>query len=107
MSEFTSAVEAFLDHRLGPRGHAAKIDRQVEALAIGQKDDALGDVSGQVAHPLQVVVDLQHGDDEPQIGGDRLVQGRILSTSSSTSTSMRSISVVGLDDRHGPNCDHD
>ena len=33
---------------------------------------------GQVADPLQVVVDLEHGDDEAQVDGHRLVQGQDL-----------------------------
>ncbi len=46
--------------------------------ALARNKHALGDVFGQIAHPLQIVVDLQHGHDEPQIGGHRLIEGQNL-----------------------------
>ena len=39
---------------------------------------ALGDVDRVVADPLQVVVDLQRRHEEPQVHGDRLLQGEQL-----------------------------
>ena len=36
----------------------------------------LGDVLGQVAHPLEVGAHLQRGDDDAQVGGDRLLAGQ-------------------------------
>ena len=35
----------------------------------------LGDVHGQVAHPLELADHPQRGDDDPQVAGDRLLQG--------------------------------
>ena len=45
---------------------------------VGELLDALGDVPGQVADPLEVAVDLEHRRDPPQVGGHRLVQGQDL-----------------------------
>ena len=46
------------------------------ASAPARYGGSLGDILGQVAHPLQIVVDLQRGDDEPQIVGHRLIEGQ-------------------------------
>ena len=66
-------VETAFDHVLGSHGHRAKVERHVHAVDARQVQDALGDVLGQVAHPFQIVIDLQYGHDEPQVDGHRLV----------------------------------
>ncbi len=53
---------------------ACRFRDQIDVRAVGQIESPLGDVRRQVADPLQVVVDLQHGDHEPQVGRHRLVQ---------------------------------
>ena len=77
-SAFTSASRLCLTIYCGLRRHAAKIDRQIDPFGTGEIQHALGDVLGQIAHPLQIVVDLQHRHDEPQIGGHRLIEGQDL-----------------------------
>ena len=41
---------------------------------LRQLERALGDVGGQVADALQLAVDLDHGDEEAQVAGHRLVE---------------------------------
>ena len=73
-------VEGVAEHRLRQLAHSRdvnqRLDRRVAQVALA----GLADVHGQVAHPLEVGVDLDGGDDHAQVGGHRLVQGQQLET---------------------------
>ncbi len=71
-------VERLLDHGLRLGGHRAKVAGQINPFALREKQHPFGDVLGQVAHPLQIVIDLQHGHDEAQVGRHRLIEGQRL-----------------------------
>ena len=53
------------------------VDRADEPrrIAPGKAADAVGDIDDDVTDALEVVVDFEDGDDEPQIARHRLVQG--------------------------------
>ncbi len=51
-----------------------RLEVVADDLTLDEEDHVLGDIGGQVAHPLEVVVHLQGGDDEAKIGRNRLVQ---------------------------------
>ena len=60
-----------------PRPSGATVGRTSSGTATSghpQPGD-LGDVHGEVAHPLELADHPQRGDDDPQVAGDRLLQG--------------------------------
>jgi len=64
-----------------PLGHLAHLeDRGAQHRRDGRVGVApaghLGDVAGEVAHPLEVRAHPHAGDDDPQVGGDRLLLGQ-------------------------------
>ena len=75
---FDDGVEALTNHLLRLRGHRADLGGKIIRAAPLKLRHPLGDVLGEVAHPLQVVVDLQGGDDKPQVGRHGLVEGEDL-----------------------------
>jgi hypothetical protein len=64
------------DHHAGQVGHALQLLRNGDRRQLRQVQGAFGDVLGQVAHALQVGVDLQGGGGAAQVHGNRLVQGQ-------------------------------
>ncbi len=54
--------------------------RVTGSLSAGQVESPFGDVDGEVPDPFEVVVDLEHGDDETQVTGQGLVQGQDFQT---------------------------
>ena len=76
--EVDEGIEALPDHRGRQVGHALKLLRNGHERRPRQVNGPLGDVLGQVAHALQVGVDLQGGGDAAQVDGHRLVQGQDL-----------------------------
>ena len=64
------------DHHLGDRGHPR--DRRDDLVGHGDVGDAqagdLGDVHGEVAHPLELADHPQRRDQHPQVAGDGVLQ---------------------------------
>jgi len=72
-------VDAAADHGAGFLGHWLEVEGDVHVLGVpGEGFAAFGDVDGEVADALQVVVDFQRGDNEAQVDGDGLVKGENL-----------------------------
>ena len=72
-------VERALEHRPGAVGHHGAAVAAPAPAAVEQARSArLAMFVRQVADALQLAVDLDHGDDEPQVAGHRLVQGQDL-----------------------------
>ena len=71
-------VEALLHHVLRLHGHRADLGGQFAGFSGGELRHPLGDVAGQVAHPFEIIVDLQHRHHETEVGGDRLIEGEDL-----------------------------
>ena len=69
-------VDAVAEHglRLGP--HRPQVEGQLDPGFADQGPGLAGDVDRHVADPLQIVVDLHGGDDQPQIDGHRLMEGQ-------------------------------
>ena len=67
-------VQRLLDD--GPRavGHHGDVDRHRHWVLVEQLEGALGDIGGEVADSLQFAVDLDHGSNEAQVTGHRLVE---------------------------------
>ncbi len=70
----TYAVQGVAQHRLRDLGHPRDVDeflhRRVHRIALG----GFRDVHRQVAHPLEIGVDLDRGHDGPEVRRHRLVQ---------------------------------
>ena len=67
-------VEHLLEDAPRAIGDHRQAGRHRHRVLVGQLYGALGDVGGEVADALQLVVDLDDGDDEAQVAGHRLVQ---------------------------------
>ncbi len=55
-------------------GHPRNVDQLLDRRTLHVTPRGFGDVDGEIADPLEVGVDLDRGDDRPQVGGHRLVQ---------------------------------
>ena len=65
-------VERDADHLLGPLPHLLQaLEQGRVGIDLGDQLGHLRDRHGVVRHPLEVKVDVQHRQDEPQVGGDR------------------------------------
>src|SRR5690606_25508140 len=64
------------DHLGGDGCHAGDVDIGRQGRLLVQRDRALGDVDGQIAHPLQIGDHLQGQGDETEVGGGGLAQGQ-------------------------------
>ena len=65
-----------MHHAFGQVGDAGDVDQRLHRRFPHQGQGALGDVDGQIAHALQVVVDLDDGGDESQVARHGLEQGQ-------------------------------
>ena len=61
-------------------------------VGVAQPRD-LGDVPGQVAHPLEVGAHPHAGDDDAQVGGDRLLAGQQVDRRRSSSSSLQRVDL--------------
>ena len=67
-------VQAVADHPPGDFRHAGKIDVGLDLGHLVEDDRLFGDVSGHVADPLQVAVDLDRRRDEAEVARGGLPQ---------------------------------
>ena len=71
-------VDAVAKQKLRLLAHQPQVAGKLRRRIEDQPPHLAGDIHGQVADPLQIVVDLQRGNHEPQVAGHRLVQGERL-----------------------------
>jgi len=71
-------VERLAHHRAHGVDHRAEVLGHRDRIVPLQVGGALGDVAGQIPHPLQVVVHFRRGDQVAQVLRHRLVQGEDL-----------------------------
>jgi DNA-binding response OmpR family regulator len=76
--EIHQRIQAQAQHGLRFPRHIRDVIWRRDGLQPCQRQRPLGDVDPQIAHPFQVVIDLQHRDDKAQIDGYRLVEGEDL-----------------------------
>ena len=69
-------IKAAADHGLHKLGHSRDIDAWPRRSTVQERRGSLGHVDHQIAHPLQVAVDLDCRCQEAEILRHRLVQGR-------------------------------
>ena len=74
MSRPDERVERVAQHALRDGRHARDVDQLLDRRVADVAPRRLGDVDGEVAHALEVGVDLHGGDDRAQVGGHRLVE---------------------------------
>ena len=67
-------VERVAEHRLRDVAHLRDVDQLLDRRMAGVAARGLGDVHREIAHTLEVGVDLDGRDDLPQVGRHRLVE---------------------------------
>src|SRR5439155_11176453 len=68
-------VHAPAQHGAGKLVHARDVDQGLERRLVAYDDADGGDALRVVAHALQVGDDVEHGGDDPQVGGYGLLGG--------------------------------
>ena len=63
-----------LHHFLALHRHCANFRRQFARLSVAQLRHPLGYVFGKIAHPFQIVIDLECRNHKSQVGRDGLVE---------------------------------
>ncbi len=76
--EVAQRVEAAAQHLTRAVGHAGEVVGDLQLGRVSHGERAIRHVLGQVADPLEVVVDLEDRHDEPQVARHRLVEGEHL-----------------------------
>src|SRR6266705_5197744 len=71
-------VEGIANHFFDEFAHAREIDIRFHAGVAEDALGALGDIHGLIADALKIVVDARNRQDETEIGGHELVQGKKL-----------------------------
>jgi len=67
-------IERLADHRRDLRGHRFEAIAQRKVRRTGEHGGTLGEIDGEIAHPLEIGADEQDGCDPSQVAGHGVVQ---------------------------------
>ena len=71
-------VQALFDHLLDRSSHSIEVEGEFDRGRFVQREGPTSDIDGQITDALEIIVQLEDGDDEPQVTGDGLVESENL-----------------------------